>query len=110
MSCTIAGLIPDWVKRLFSSPKYPEQLWDHPALYTIGIGVLCHGWELSSKSWSWSSPPTSAHIMTHSSCTDDLPSHPLHHHHHAQALHLYHHPSTGMDQRKLRNTSANTWN
>jgi hypothetical protein len=103
IGCTIGGLIPGWVKRFFSSPKHP----DHPAFYSTGIGVLCHGWGLRSKSWSWSSPPTSAHITTHSSCTAAHPSHPYHH---AQALHLYQHPSTGMDQRKLSNTWAKTCN
>jgi hypothetical protein len=61
--CTIGGLIPGWVKRLFSSPKYPgwvkklfsspkypDHLQNHPAFYSIGIGVLFHGWELNSKS------------------------------------------------------------
>jgi len=47
--CTIGGLIPGWVKRLFSSPEYPDHLQNHPAFYSIGIGVLFHGWELNSK-------------------------------------------------------------
>jgi hypothetical protein len=110
MGCTIGGLIPGWVKRLFSSRKYPDQLWDHPAFHSIGLGLLFHGWGLSSKSRNWSSSPTSAHIKTHSSCTAALPSHPSHPHHHAHKLHLYHHPSTGTDQRKLRNTWSKTWN
>jgi len=60
--------------------------------------VLFHGWVLSGRPRSRSSPPTNAHIKTHSSRTAALPSHPSHSCHHAQALHLYHNPSTGMGQ------------
>jgi hypothetical protein len=42
--------------RIFSCPRRPDQLWDHPASYPVGTGVIFHGIKRLGREADHSSP------------------------------------------------------